>query len=334
VLTRRAAHLVRSVASLAPVLGLVQRPPARPNGISAMVRVRGDEEWIEPCLRSVEGLADEIVLLDNGASPETRAAVGRASRQLRAPLRVLDCPDDDIASLSNRGLAACRFRWVVRWDADFVAHTDGPHAIDDLRRRLLRLHPRRYFLVEIAAAEVAGDLAHQVPDLRYRCDGQAVVWSPRIRYVAIQRSVPVAALPRTERIFRRGATVRLTLETLRTPRYYRVLRWRDPAYLHVNVKGAAHMLRRHFWLEWLDAAALGRAMPWEDYVRGRIEEEWGVRDPAEAERLFVKAYCEQLVPYDAERFGPYPALLRPYVEEGRYRVEYRDGAVTGRRERA
>ena len=333
-LSRRAAGYLRGVASWAPVAGLAPRPPARPNGISAMVRVRGDEEWIEPCLRSVRSLADEIVLLDNGASASTRAAIARVGEALGPALRLLDCAGDDLVTLSNRGLAACRFRWVVRWDADFVAHTDGVHSIGRLRQRLLRLSPRRYFLVEICAAEVAGDLHHQFPDLRFRFDGQAAVWSPALRYVAVRASAPVERLATPDRVLRTVGPVRRTLESLWSPRYYRVLRWRDPAYLHVNVKGGRHMLFRHFWLEWLDATTSGEPVAWEDYVRRRVEREWGCADLATAERCYVAAYCRELVPYDPARSGSYPALLGPYIASPRYRIDYQDGVITGRSERA
>jgi glycosyltransferase involved in cell wall biosynthesis len=333
VLSWRAARFARAVASWMPVTGLAPRPPALPNGISAMVRARGDEEWIEPCLRSVRALADEIVLLDNGASADARAAVARAKEELGPALRVVDCANDDLVTLSNRGLAESRFRWVIRWDADFVAHTDGPYAIDRLRDFLLGLSPRRYFLVEICAAEVAGDLHHQFPDLRYRCDGQAAVWSPALRYVAVQATAPVERLATPDRVLRAVGPVRRTLESLWSPRYYRVLRWREPAYLHVNVKDGRHMLLRHFWLEWLDATASGDPVAWEDYVTRRVEREWGCADLAAAERCYVAAYCRGLVPYDPARSGPYPALLEPYIESPRYRVVYRDGVITGRSER-
>ena len=332
-LSRRAGRFARALASWLPAVGLAPRPAARPNGISAMVRVRGDEEWIEPCLRSVGALADEIVLLDNGASADARAAVARVREALGPALRIVDSAGDDLVTLSNRGVAECRFRWVVRWDADFVAYTDGPYAIGRLREFLLGLSPRRYFLVEICAAEVAGDLRHQFPDMRYRCDGQVAVWSPALRYVTVRRRVPVERLTPHDR-FLRGGSVRYTLETLWTPRHYRVLRWRDPAYLHVNVKSSRHMLLRHFWFEWLDASMEGDGVPREDYVAQRVKREWGCADLAAAERRYMAAYCHGLVPYDPARSGPYPALLAPYLASPRYRVEYRDGKIIGRSQRA
>ncbi len=49
-LRKHIVELLRTVASFAPLVGLVRRPPERPQGITACVRVKGDEEWIEPSL--------------------------------------------------------------------------------------------------------------------------------------------------------------------------------------------------------------------------------------------------------------------------------------------
>ena len=43
---------VREVCALAPSLGLLP-PPSRPAGIAAIVRVRDEEEWLEPAVRSI-----------------------------------------------------------------------------------------------------------------------------------------------------------------------------------------------------------------------------------------------------------------------------------------
>lgn len=326
---------LRFVASYAPLVGLVAKPETRPNGISAIVRVRGDEEWIGPSLLSIREFADEILVFDNEASPETQKTLKRLRHPLGDLLRLERCPQLDLFQLSNLGLAKARFRWVIRWDADFVAHTTGTRDIRTLRRHLLELDPRRYYLVYVPAVEVAGDLFHQFPDLRVRFDGQAAVWSHEIRYVGIQRTVAYSQLASPDRIFRTAGHVRRTLEALETPRYYRVLRWHEPAYFHVNVKSGRHMLLRHYWLEWLvDGSSQGSAKPREDYVALRVEQEWGISNLAEAERLYLAAYCERLVPFDADRCGPYPELLLPYLRQPRYRVEYRGGVIRGRRETA
>lgn len=328
----RADEVLRWLVSFAPLMGLAPSPEARPDGISAVVRVRGEEEWIEPCLLSIRGFADEILVLDNGASQETQKALDRLQESVGRPIRLERCPQLDLFQLSNLGLERSRFRWVIRWDADFVAHTSGPGDILNLRRYLLGLDRRRYYLVYVAAVEVAGDLFHQFPDLRVRHDGQAVIWSPEISYVRIRRTVAARQLATPDRVLRDGRHVHRSQEALKTPRYYRVLRWNRPAYFHVNVKSKRHMLLRHFWLEWLDASSRGMTGSQVEYVLRRVQEEWGIADMAQAERACVNAYCKQLVPFDTQRCGPYPELVKPYLCEPRYRVEYRDGMIIGRNE--
>ena len=255
-MTRTWSRRLRAVAALAPLVGLAPTPEARPNGITAMVRVRGEEEWIEPCLISIEHFADEIVVLDNGAAPAVVDALERARAVVGARLRVERCPYLDLLALSNRGLEAARMRWVIRWDADFVAHTEGEHDIGRLREFLLALDPRQYHVVYLPAAEVAGDLAHQFPDRRIRLDGSIHTASARARFVAVERGLPLASLPHADRVLREGRTLRVRFESLDLPPYYRVHTWPAITYLHVDVKSRRHMLLRH------QCAYLGPPRPW------------------------------------------------------------------------
>ena len=170
----------------------------------------------------------------------------------------IDCPALDLFDVSNLALARARHRFVVRWDADFVGHTDGAGDLRRLRHYLLDLDRRRYFLVTLPAAEVAGDLRHQFPDRRVRHDGQAHTASARARFVRVTRETPTEALGAADRPLRERARLTLALESLAVPPYYAVLRWPTIAYFHVHVKPAHHLLLRHFWLEWLGESEPGR----------------------------------------------------------------------------
>ena len=147
-------------------------------------------------LRRLTQNADSVVVLDNGASEGARAAIERLVRVLGSRLVRIHCPRLDLFEVSNLGLARARFRFVVRWDADFVGHTDGPGDLRHLRRFLLDLDRRRYFVVTLSAAEVAGDLRHQFPDRRVRHDGQAHTASARARFVRVTRETPTSFAPR------------------------------------------------------------------------------------------------------------------------------------------
>jgi len=328
-----ARSVARRVLSFVPVLGLIARPEARPDGISAVVRVRGDEEWLEPAVLSLRDFADEILVLDNGASEAARAAIDRVARVLGPRLVRVDAAALDLFDVSNLALARARHRFVVRWDADFVGHTDGAGDLRRLRRYLLDLDRRRYFLVTLPAAEVAGDLRHQFPDRRVRHDGQAHTASARARFVRVTRETPTEALGAADRPLRERARLTLALESLAVPPYYAVLRWPTIAYFHVHVKPAHHLLLRHFWLEWLAEPDAARFPTLESYALEQARVRWGIADRDAAAAHLMRRLCEGLVPFDAGVCGPYPALLRPHLERSRYTVEYAGAHIVGRRER-
>jgi hypothetical protein len=328
-----ARSAARLALSFAPVVGLVAPPEARPDGISAVVRVRGDEEWLEPALLSIRDFADEILVLDNGASEPARAVIERLAGILGPRLVRINCTALDLFAMSNLALERARHRFVVRWDADFVGHTDGPGDLRHLRRFLLELDRRRYFLVTLPAAEVAGDLRHQFPDRRVRHDGQAHTASARARFVRVTRETATDTLGAADRPLRERARLRLALESLAVPRYYALLRWPTIAYFHVHVKPAHHLLLRHFWLEWLAEPDTARAPTLEAYALEQARARWGIADGEAAAAHLVRRLSEGLVPFDAGVCGPYPALLRPHLERNRYRIEYAGTHIVGRRER-
>lgn len=325
----RVARLVREIASLAPLARLVPRPPHRPEGVSALVRVAGDEEWIEPCLTSVAGFADEVLALDNGATPETLHRLDAVARTLPCPIRRVACVGVDLPEVANRGLAESRFRWAFLWDSDLVARTDGPAAIERLRRFLAGLDTRRYHLVHVRALELAGDLRHRFPDLRERYDPHVLTAGGEARYVWRERRVPIRRAPLSCRPLRHGHAeeFRVRYDTLKVPKYYRVLRWPEPCLFHVNVKSGRRTLLRHFWLEWLGSGAPGSL---EAYTRQRVRERWSLDDLDHAATRFMEEYCRGLERVDAAQIGGYPAALRPHVERPVYRVVYRDGRIAGR----
>jgi len=329
VLTVKAARLVRRLVSLAPLAGLVAPPPHRPEGVSALVRVAGDEEWIEPCLASAAEFADEILILDNGAAPETRARVDAAGRSVTGRIRVIDCVGVELPDVANRGLAEGRFRWAFLWDADFVARTEGPVAIGRLKAFLAGLDPRRYHLVYVRTLELAGDLSHRFPELPHRYDPHVLTAGGPARYIwRVVRLAPDRP-PFSYRLLRESGAdrFRARYDTLETPKYYRVFRWPEPCVFHVNVKSARRTLLRHFWLEWLAAERPGSL---EDYALRRVQEQWEVSDLEAAARRFTAEYCRRLEPVDVASIGRYPSALRPHLERPAYRVLYEDGRIVGR----
>jgi glycosyltransferase involved in cell wall biosynthesis len=300
---------IRFLTSFAPVLGIVAKPETKPNGVTAVVRVRGDEEWIEPSLLSIRDFADEIIVLDNKASTKTLESLDQLKSHLGDLLKCETYHDLDIYQLSNLGLRKAQFRWVVRWDADFVAHTNGKGDIRNLRLHLL-----------------------QLADLRTRSDGQIHTASRWAAYIPVLRRLEVSAVPLPDRILREGSTLKITKESLKVPKFYQILRWNEAIYFHVNVKTAWHTLNRYFWLEWLGQGNFRTYPTLESYTLSQIQDRWGISDPEDAARFFMRHYCQGLDVYHSKLCGSYPELLRPFLERPKYLVQYKDREIIGRTE--
>lgn len=83
--------------------------------ISLCMIARDEAAFLDPCLRSVQGLADEIVLVDTGSQDDTAAIAGRfGARVLHAPWQ------DDFAASRNASLDAATGDWVFLLDCDEV----------------------------------------------------------------------------------------------------------------------------------------------------------------------------------------------------------------------
>lgn len=82
-------------------------------GISLCMIVKNEEESLDRCLRSVEGVVDEIVLVDTGSTDSTME-IGR-----RHGANVLNhLWQNDFAEARNAALAEAKHEWILVLDAD------------------------------------------------------------------------------------------------------------------------------------------------------------------------------------------------------------------------
>jgi glycosyltransferase involved in cell wall biosynthesis len=299
----------RAVASWAPILGAVP-PPNRAQGLSAIVRVKDEETWLDTSIRSVATIADEIVIGDNGSTDRTPEILRHLERELGGRITVMRRPDLDIKDLTNLLIGRTRFRWVIRWDADFVARTDGAHSIQRLRNWLLSLDTRRYTFVYPTMIELCGDLFHQRPETALRDDCHCFTYCDVLRYVYD----------------------RAGYEAPKAPVWYRVLRYETPTFFHVDVKPSRRMFLSFLWKRYLLDPDRGRFPRFEECVKAELATRWPGKGIEDAAAAWVPSVVQQLVPYDRRRFGDYPALLKPFLEQPTFEILYADGRIAGRRE--
>lgn len=301
------ARAGREVCSWLPMAGFLL-PPDRPQGISAIVRVKDEEEWVEAAIRSLDGFADQVVIGDNGSTDRTPAILARLGRELPGLVEVLTLPGADILTLTNALVARTRHRWIIRWDADFVAQTSGPVRISLLRDWLMRLNPRRYYMVYLRMVELAGDLWHQDPACRTRADAHCWTASAHLRYTYDPQGY----------------------ESPLVPRWYSVRRWETPCFYHLNIKSDERLFLNHVWKQYLCDPRRHEYPDLAAYAEHLCLAEFGHRDVRRAAREWTTTYVKRLVPFDGSRYPEYPALIRPDVARPRYRILYDDGRIVGR----
>jgi len=302
------SRFLRKIASSGPLIGVVPRP-TRPLGISIIMRIKDEAEWIRPSIKSIKGIADEIMIVDNGSTDGTYQILTEMTSLEKGLIKLWRRPDLDHCALSNFALDQTQFRWVFRWDGDMLAHTTGEYSISHLRERILSLDSRRYYLIYLRHINLSGDLFHQDPKEMVHIEEYIHTYSIRAGYVHPRR-----------------------FEAIKVPKYYNVLFWYEPYSFHVYIKPARRMLLRYFWDDWMELKDYQKFPTLEDYVNDKIEGAYGTKSWEEAQRLCIQKICSKYIRYDREAFGSYPDLLKPYLENPKYRLRYKEGKIVGRDE--
>src|SRR3989449_8952502 len=185
---------LRRVLSFSTYAGLVP-PPAtfRPFGISAVTMAKNEEDWAETSVRSIMQMVDEVVLADHGSDDDTSEIVRKLAQRYPDKIRLVSLGDIDFSSAINKMLRRTRYRWVLRWHADFVAQTSGPSSVRRLVRLVRSLDRGRYFCISLSGFALDGDLEHQFPDRRDLPEPFLYTYSPWLSYAIRARgeSLPV-----------------------------------------------------------------------------------------------------------------------------------------------
>lgn len=299
---------LRKIASVSPLVGIVPRP-SRPMGISVIMRVKDEADWIRPSVQSISSIADEIVIVDNGSTDGTYEILQEIASSKKELIKIFQEPVFDLCALSNFALDQTAFHWVLRWDGDMVAHTHGKYAISHLRERILSLDSRRYYLIYLRHINLSGDIFHQNQKEMVHIEEYIHTYSKSTNYVHPRR-----------------------FEAIKVPKYYRVLFWYEPYSFHIDVKSARRMLLRCFWEEWMELKEYDRFPFLDDYLNEKIEQLFGTKSWEEAQSIYFQRECQNYIPYNPDLFGPYPELLRPYLKNPKYRLRYKNGKISGREE--
>ena len=116
----------------------------KPNGISVLLAAQNEERTIRLCVESFLEFSDEIIIVTNGSSDNTRNICKELEQEYPQKVQFYDKPDlPDLYHNRAFALSKAKYRWIAKFDADFVAYTeeDEELSISNLRREILKTLP-------------------------------------------------------------------------------------------------------------------------------------------------------------------------------------------------
>ncbi len=296
VLGRRGVFILRNIAStLSFYLGVYDDPMKRPMGISAMVAVYNEEDWIEPSLLSIKDLVDEYVVLDSStdSTPEIIHSI-RESYGLN--IKYMWVPQGDIADIRNRALKTASYRWILVWDGDFIMHE---RSISYLKNLVEELDPRWHYLIYWPWILLCGDLRHTCGDKPYHIEHWLYTYSTRLKYQNIMLSGNKK-------------------DTLIAPLHLYKAKYIDKvlgvhlAMVKKPYRIAISSLWHRYRKEFQEAARKG--VSFEEYAKVKAREVYGVEDLEEVGKMIIKEIIDRNPRYDPSKYGELPSILYRYIK--------------------
>ena len=120
---------------------------------------QGDEkDWLKLAFQSITNqthLPDEIILVEDGKIPRDLKEIIRTfeKKKKKIPLKVISLKQNQgLATALNKGIAACKYEWIARFDADDINLPDRfQKQVDFLRKNpnldLLGGHSLEFFKI-------------------------------------------------------------------------------------------------------------------------------------------------------------------------------------------
>ncbi|MCB9855466.1 MAG: glycosyltransferase [Phycisphaerales bacterium] len=296
----------------------------RQPGISVLIATQNEEATVDACIRSFFDFGDEIIVVDNGSTDDTKDIVRDFERRHPDKIRFFDAPDlPDLHHNRQYALERSRFQWIVRGDADFIAYTSGDWDIAHLRA-FLRSGKRRFPpAIAVPIVNVSVDYWHTGPPrkpggMQANLDRWYLTPAYTSSRVRLYRHFPGF------RFQRRGRW-----EATRYHLAYRGLAriWPNPVWMHCTIKPDIHHFVRSERTNWREQGDFQRFPTLRDYIASIIGEKYGTTDMDAAARIYMERHIfPYLIPYDESQHGAYPAIVRELMRDNPvYRISERNG---------
>lgn len=295
--------------------------PGKEEGISCVMRVKDEADWVRLSILSLLDFADEIVFVDNGSTDGTLELV----RQLKedwgiGKLKIFTFPPIDgikvkLNDLYNFAFGQATKTWVFKWDGDFIARTNQLYSIMEFKELWAEFR-YRVDVFRIGGPNLFGDHLHyflEPPDDLEFCFE---------RYLFRNRRWKHRMEPRYENLTLKAHRRCLQIGPGHNPDDRRVYFFHLKA-LKPDEKLLARAVMGRWW-----RYCHSPGVPKKSYSEW-LAELLGTADPASQVRLAMARYFEDDCMRRFEKiggdWGDYPTLMKPYLANPRYEIVYENG---------
>lgn len=318
--------IMKFIVQNIPLFGTIAKPTERPQGISALFRVWNESSYVAPSINSIKDMVDEIIVVDSYSTDGSWEIASRLAAEC-PKIKLIRYKGNKLWESANLGLRAATFRWVLKWDADFVAIRNG--GFEEFRNYLYSLDPEKHYYINPTLIEVTGDMYHQNPYMPIRRDIETYTYSEKLRYVIVRRTVRRNARPAWKSVEINELepdSYDILFEAPFIPLIYDLRMYPEPMGFHINVKSARQHLTRHFFSRWLARLDKENDLELAAFIERCVKEEWKLPDILSAEKYYMNLYCKQLVKYEGKLLD----VIAEIAARSPYRVMYESGRIIGR----
>ena len=294
-----------------------------------LIAAQNEEATIASCIRSFLSFGDELIVVDNGSTDQTKAIVRDLAARHPEKIRFYDVPDlPDLHQNRQFAFERSNYEWILRADADYIAYTDGEYDIGHFRDFLLSRRRTPWPEgVYVPQCNVVGDFRHTGLPLQ----PGGLEANPERRYIPGPASKPMLRFYRHFRFLRFQRRGRW--EGVRCQLFLRPVRWPRPLWMHCTIKSSMNHLFRSERTNWRQLGDFRRFPTLHDYLASVVEKKYGTDDLDEAANIYMnRNVLPFLQPYDPEQHHPYPSLVLEQLQRNPvYRIEDENGCRIRRR---
>lgn len=284
-------------------------------GITAVISAKDEDYLIGLCLRSLVGVADQIICIDNGSADNTLAEMLKFENEFSDKLliEVVSMPGALLGDCRNEGLKRTKFQWHLRWDADMISVNEGEYNMLQIKERIMKT--KRPLSVQLPRTNLNGDFFHTAKNSKVVDEGEPfLVWFNKdIDYKEYGK-----------------------FDAIRIPLYYKQISESKSCIFHCQgIKSTINLIHRFHYFTWRELVNTSEKCRYsdvlhdfEEFKKKRNNYLFGTNEEQSLNWRYNRQLSTHFVKYEPNKYYKYPSIIQNLIDNDtiRYKVIYEDNS--------